>query len=181
MPRPRSHLRCRGRRVRQLGRLQHGDLEGSAAAPGHKHSPLEQLPPQGLHTSPSPCHARHSPRILTELSSTRYGEGTQYRHSCSAVTAGRDWIWGLTLDWAGAFGKGDLNADLSTCSAPTTLSTLGSRAFLLRSKLRRRACHCQNFDAMMRTGSLFCISFKEHLDMSAVDTEQQRRSWLTSH
>ena len=40
-----------------------------------------------------------------------------------------------TLDWAGAFGKGDLKADLSTCSAPITLSTLGSRAFLLRSKL----------------------------------------------
>ena len=55
---------------------------------------------------------------------------------CSNV-AGMGMWQGLTSDRAGALGKGDLKADLSTASAPTTLRTLGSRAFLLRSRLHR--------------------------------------------
>ncbi len=64
-------------------------------------------------------------------------------------------MWRLTLDWAGAFGKGDLNADLRTCSAPTTLSTLGSRAFLLRSRLHRKALHFKHLAPLV---GAICLS-----------------------
>lgn len=45
---------------------------------------------------------------------------------------------GHTSEREGALGKGDLKADLSTASAPSTFKTLGSSGFLLRSRLHRR-------------------------------------------
>ncbi len=76
-------------------------------------------------------------------------------------------MWGLTLDWAGAFGNGDLKADLRTCSAPTTLSTLGSRAFLLRSKLHTKAWHCQ--ELCLPLWELCSYLSVEELNVSAVN------------